>query len=184
MAFRSLLPQQSPPHRSIPTMFPPTLLSPAVSPTLQKWARCDVPYYHAISERSSTSKLPCSIVPSFSVSPTAAISCIAAAPRCCFLLLCCPLQPSYIAVGLQCRSCHLCHLTTLHAASSLHSLSLRPFPLRAVLLLHKLFLPTTVSLRGLSFSSSIQQAGTVRLFFSASASTDAAGPSPVRVELQ
>ena len=70
-----------------------------------------------------------------------------------------------------------------HAASSLHSLSLRPFPLRAFLLLHKLFLLTTVSLRGpviLLIDPTSRHC--IRLFFSASASTDAAGPSPVELQ--
>ena len=43
-------------------------------------------------------------------------------------------QPSCIAAGLRCRSFHLSNLRTLPAASSLHSPSFRPFPLRAILL--------------------------------------------------
>ena len=140
----SLLPQQPPLHRICPTEpFPPTLLS----------------LFHGSG--SAVSSPPCMssqnrpLRRSFPAEPfppaltSSAIPCITESPRCSFLLCC--HQPSCNGAGLQCHSCHLYHLRTLPAASSLHFPS-PPSPLRraALLFTHALLL---YPCEGLSFSS-------------------------------
>ena len=154
--------------------FPNILLSPAAPPILH-WVLGVVPSCMPSQNPPlyAEAYIHSRIVPSL-VSPPAAIQCIAAAPR--------RVSSSVVPPALlHCSGSavpFLPYIRTLPAASSLHSPSFRPFPLRAILLFPQALLLYPCNER-LLFSSSIPASPASSAWSSASAGTHAASPSTV-----